>query len=243
MIFYKSYWEISNKKFYIRYHYHEINPYVAISNVNPFKIRTFICTIRSHLCLHIKLMILNQCPFWIKHWIWYNPKGFWTKWYCKKWHCDMTKLLVHLFMHSPYTIRLTNCFGINSKSLLFHKTLNWWLDYVSNVALKFLMFWKIVLVLKSTISFFQLYLSINVKILNISMRYVLHGVTHIKLDLNDNSWITTLPLLLLMKKNLLFNDKSWKGIQVETSIKWIFCMSFNLSMFAMIIDQWSQMVE
>jgi hypothetical protein len=48
--------------------------------------------------------------------------------------------------------------------------------------------------------FFQLYLSINVKILNISMRYVLHGVTHIKLDLNDNSWITTLPLLLLMKK-------------------------------------------
>jgi hypothetical protein len=51
------------------------------------------------------------------------------------------------------------------------------------------------------------------------MRYVLHGVTHIKLDLNDNSWITTLPLLLLMKKNLLFNDKSWKGIQVETSIK------------------------
>jgi hypothetical protein len=38
------------------------------------------------------------------------------------------------------------------------------------------------------------------KILNISMRYGLHGVTHIKLDLNDNTWIAILLLLLLLKK-------------------------------------------
>jgi hypothetical protein len=36
------------------------------------------------------------------------------------------------------------------------------------------------------------------KILNISMRYGLHGVTHIKLDLNDNSWTTIFLLLLLL---------------------------------------------
>ncbi len=34
------------------------------------------------------------------------------------------------------------------------------------------------------------------------MRYGLHGVTHIKLDLNDNSWITTFLFVVASEKNI-----------------------------------------